>query len=74
MLVFTTVQVFESYLLLVSALQKCPELVPANVQTLTIKLDFQEALIDEYYSAHLAAEALASPSLRQMNIEVEQLS
>jgi hypothetical protein len=48
--------------------------MPSNLQTLTIKLDFKDSVIDEYYSAHLAAEALASASLRQMNIEVEQLS
>jgi hypothetical protein len=48
--------------------------MPTNLQMLGLKLCFIDCVIDEYYSNYLICEALRLDSLRDLSIEVMQLS
>ena len=52
-IIFEEIGQFEQYLLINQGLLKCPDLMPARLNTISIKFDFKEFKIDDYYSNHL---------------------
>ena len=48
--------------------------MPENLQMISLKLDFIDFVVDEYYSTHLVCEVFRVETLRDIEIEVKQLS
>ena len=47
---------------------------PPNLQVLSLKFETIEFLVDEYYSINLIGSAIKSEHLKELNIEIMQLS